>query len=1478
MDVEEQDLGWHYDGFYTFIDTQSYKNPDGFSSVSHSESVQEKNTRRSRLIKISVFWMVVLMLALIIFIIYISNYRDSKIRYYTSEITLTIKQDYTATLGNKNSQEYRELTSQLCSQMEKTFKRSNSYGSNYQFCEVKNLRSGSIIVTFMLYFTDTVDVTNEEVYRIINSSITVVNSTTIFAEYVIDAADISISTTIAVYGRDPLPYLISNSVLPVTQIPSSTVPETTVETTSPQSTSGTSPTLSTSTTTPTTSITFKTTQSTSTTSTTTPTTSTTSKTTQSLSTTSGTTPMLSTTSGTISTLSPTPETTSTETKSNSEPSTAVTVQTSSTTTSAVQNTIPFSTTVQKTSSQSTTVKVTLIASTTQQTTSASYTSLTATTNPSTTVQTTSPDNQTILQSSTTVHGAPSTTTQETSTTYPTLTYISTSSGTVDTTSTPSSTKTTSTLSSTVQSTLPLSSTVQTTSLSSTAARTMITSLTTAGTTSSAADQSMTTENTPSSSSTTRTEPTTKSTTENLDSSSTKVTTPQSTAENLDSSSTKVTTPQSTTENLDSSSTKVTTPQSTTENLDSSSTKVTTSQSTTENLDSSSSYVTTSRSTTENIIQTTQIALSTTNTTDNSTLTSETPPGTTTMVTETTTGAPISTANISFPSVTVLAREDLVLECTIDVVENWDTVIASRELGTSSSVLALLSSNGTESHPTKSDLTSVTFTRHTDRITVVFHVKLATAVICPSLLRFKCGITMADIAETVIMKISDAEITAPINNVTLDMKTTYYSGERVELTCRTTTDYEYGQISLEVRLPDGSVLQDPAKRSMYESPRNSDCSVDFEWNYKTSFPMELALNGSVIRCIASNTLLNKTAVASEVVTVLQSDVSFTQYHVAAKPGERVSIHCQTSVATSAINSISIYKISNNTNATIANYANGVLTDSPGRSVTFEDGELKVEYINLQCSDEGQYFCTVTTGSSVIASPLPLTLQPTVEAGSTPVSLSLHVDVVEDTFHYTSEHSCSGEVGYPDVSGFLSLTISNPTTGETAIFNEKVISDAMKVYDSSVSSSLYLYSVLLADGLMLLVKENTTRQESCSSTHSLKFYLNASREWNEGKIRCEIQTEDASVQSSVVEETLYVIPVDVCEQFNETKVFFIDHEKFDNCNTYIQCEKNQPHGRKCAVRQCVYIGKAYCDDCSRAICTESPTTPISTTSTSTLSTTVTKAAKYVECTSSSVYQNELASISCHLNVSTFHSLNVSKNQVIIAFIRSDGTVAVLPEYSDKLHVSFSLSAQRVDVSIPSMSCSDDAKYSVVMEIENEDTIATTFAIVMKVKPNPPLITLHADLIDGQNQRTHSCTGDVGHPVGELEIQIKRPGETEFKNYHPANQKRVYSLSSKNCSNVQTMNFSIDLTADSWSNVTVRCVAFNPESLNSTDIVPSSTEYTISSVPSDYCSNKNSTYYEQHPMGCPYYVWCVTGRPYGYVCATKNLCINTESGHCV
>lgn len=54
-------------------------------------------------------------------------------------------------------------------------------------------------------------------------------------------------------------------------------------------------------------------------------------------------------------------------------------------------------------------------------------------------------------------------------------------------------------------------------------------------------------------------------------------------------------------------------------------------------------------------------------------------------------------------------------------------------------------------------------------------------------------------------------------------------------------------------------------------------------------------------------------------------------------------------------------------------------------------------------------------------------------------------------------------------------------------------------------------------------------------------------------------------------------------------FIDHEKNDNCNTYIHCGGEAPYGKKCSnPKHCVFIGKDYCDECVRAICTEIPPT--------------------------------------------------------------------------------------------------------------------------------------------------------------------------------------------------------------------------------------------------------------------------------------------------
>lgn len=111
--------------------------------------------------------------------------------------------------------------------------------------------------------------------------------------------------------------------------------------------------------------------------------------------------------------------------------------------------------------------------------------------------------------------------------------------------------------------------------------------------------------------------------------------------------------------------------------------------------------------------------------------------------------------------------------------------------------------------------------------------------------------------------------APLHNVTLDMATVYYSGERLELICRTITDFEYGEVALEVRFPNGSIFREPAPRTKYASTKNSDCSVNFEWSYKSSISLKSPMNSSTVRCIASNRLLNTSVSTSQLITVLVS---------------------------------------------------------------------------------------------------------------------------------------------------------------------------------------------------------------------------------------------------------------------------------------------------------------------------------------------------------------------------------------------------------------------------------------------------------------------------------------------------------------------------------------------------------------------------------------------------------------------------------
>lgn len=121
---------------------------------------------------------------------------------------------------------------------------------------------------------------------------------------------------------------------------------------------------------------------------------------------------------------------------------------------------------------------------------------------------------------------------------------------------------------------------------------------------------------------------------------------------------------------------------------------------------------------------------------------------------------------------------------------------------------------------------------------------------------------------------------------------------------------------------------------------------------------------------------------------------------------------------------------------------------------------------------------------------------------------------------------------------------------------------------------------------------------------------------------------------------------------------------------------------------------------------------------------------------------------------------------------------------------------------------------------------------VKPKNPTLTLNPNLVDGENSLSHSCTGNVGNPPGSLQIQIRRSTDSNFTEYITPRQIKSSSLvNAGNCSYIKTLNFSIDLTTDSWSNVTIRCVALNSVSLKDNDPVPSSILYIRTSISSKY-----------------------------------------------
>ena len=72
-----------------------------------------------------------------------------------------------------------------------------------------------------------------------------------------------------------------------------------------------------------------------------------------------------------------------------------------------------------------------------------------------------------------------------------------------------------------------------------------------------------------------------------------------------------------------------------------------------------------------------------------------------------------------------------------------------------------------------------------------------------------------------------------------------------------------------------------------------------------------------------------------------------------------------------------------------------------------------------------------------------------------------------------------------------------------------------------SSVYSYSVTLAEDFQILVLEDRKVRSNCSTVHTVRFYLRVSRAWNMGMFRCEVVTNKGLAQASVKAEQFYVI---------------------------------------------------------------------------------------------------------------------------------------------------------------------------------------------------------------------------------------------------------------------------------------------------------------------------------------------------------------------
>ncbi|CAG2239310.1 unnamed protein product [Mytilus edulis] len=527
------------------------------------------------------------------------------------------------------------------------------------------------------------------------------------------------------------------------------------------------------------------------------------------------------------------------------------------------------------------------------------------------------------------------------------------------------------------------------------------------------------------------------------------------------------------------------------------------------------------------------------------------------------------------------------------------------------------------------------------------------------------------------------------------------------------------------------------------------------------------------------------------------------------------------------------------------SNGNVNDlnlDDGITVNYVDQLVTISILNASCSSGDFYGVIVENMNGNVDGKA----EGKLIVGSSPTNdaiLKLHPDQIAGLGTYRSHHPhiCEANIGYPE--GDIKIEILKQ--GETEF----------QVLD-------------------VVIKETENTDSACSITQKFSFGIIFTNNMEEATLRCRVKSnlfpDEPLIYSN--NETVSLIPNDFCDGTNDG---FNPH--ITNCHSYIQCVGNVEYGKPCQSNLCFGIYQTSgCDYCYSAIC------PSEITTASTPETTVPVPSIDVSCSESTVLINTGPGvIVCSFNATSFAMMNVTfrtslgLNPTIIAVIQGNGNVESTNN-TDIYVVTYS--SFTVTISVLNVTCAHEGYFGVIIDSGSDLKGKSEGKLTTLALPIGPLdIILHPDqIVDIPSPRTynlHTCSGQVGSPVGEIEVEILFDGSNDFQTFVPSHT--ALTPNTENCMVTQVFQFFIAYTSSMY-NATIRCKLTNKEFPDVPAIY--SKNETLALVPYDFCNiNYNGTNSYPNPLDpCNKYVNCNEKIPYGKACPL-GTCFNPDPGFC-